>query len=184
MALIKCKECGNEVSKKAKKCPSCGASVGTKQYSLGKLIVLVLFGWFMYSLFSTDQSPTKLNNSGVALSNERENFRRVGYLKDDAKNRIFTVAYKPNTSEQAILTYAESLMHTSGQMMAAYFYREGSIIPADGVTLADSVFKANDVLYDVPGLSKWRYAFMRDFKGSLIFVDCEKNQGHDLCRKK
>ena len=68
--------------------------------------------------------------------------------------------------------------------MAAYFYPEGSTIPEDGVTLANSMLKANDVLYETPGLSKWGYAYMRNFKGSSEFVDCKQQQTNDLCRKK
>jgi len=85
-------------------------------------------------------------------------FRQVGYLKDNAKNRIFTIAFRPGTTEQEARNHAERLMYTQGQMMAAYFFPEGSVIPADGVTLADSVFKANDVLFETSGLSKWHYA--------------------------
>ena len=117
-------------------------------------------------------------------SSSQSAFRQVGYLKDNAKNRIFTIAYKPGTTEQEVRSHAERSMHTQGQMMAAYFYPEGSVIPADGVTLAGSVFKANDVLFETPGLSKWRYAYMRHFRGTSEFVDCEKTPNSDLCRKK
>lgn len=110
-------------------------------------------------------------------------FRQVGYLKDNAKNRIFTIAYKPGTTEQEIQSHAEQLMNTQGQITAAYYYPEGSVIPADDVTLAGSVFKANNVLYDTPGFSKWHYAFMRHFKGTSEFVNCEKSPDNDLCRK-
>lgn len=117
-------------------------------------------------------------------SNSQSAFRQVGYLKDSAKNRIFTIAYKAGTTEQEVRNHAERLMHTQGQMMSAYYYPEGSVIPADGVTLAGSVFKANDVLFETPGLSKWRYAYMRHFIGTSEFVDCEKSPDNDLCRKK
>jgi hypothetical protein len=111
-------------------------------------------------------------------------FREVGYFKDNAKNRVFTIAYKPDTTEHEIRAYAEGLMYTSGQMTAAYFYPEGGLIPADGITLAGSVFEANDVLYESPGLSKWRYAYMKGFRGTSEFVDCERDPDNDLCRKK
>ena len=117
-------------------------------------------------------------------SSDQENFTEVGYLKDNAKNRILTISYKLGTSEDEIRAHAEGLMYTSGQMMAAYFYPEESIIPADGVTLAGSVSEANDVLYETPGLSKWRYAYMRYFDGTSEFVDCEQDPDNDLCRKK
>lgn len=65
MALSKCKECGTEISKKAKTCPKCGAPQGPKQYSLGKLLVLVIFGVFIYSLFSgnSPQGPSTTSSS-------------------------------------------------------------------------------------------------------------------------
>lgn len=47
MALIPCKECGNEVSTDAKACPKCGAKVPhTKWWLWGPLAVfLVIFIW-------------------------------------------------------------------------------------------------------------------------------------------
>ena len=44
MALIKCKECGNEVSKKAKECPHCGAPV--KQQTSGCAMLFAILGIF------------------------------------------------------------------------------------------------------------------------------------------
>ena len=63
MALLKCKECGAEVSKKAKACPKCGAPQGPKQYSLGKLLVLIVFAIFIYSLFSGNSSQVSSESS-------------------------------------------------------------------------------------------------------------------------
>lgn len=57
MALLECKECGTEVSKKAKNCQKCGAPQGPKNYSLGKLLVLIVFAGFIYSFFSGNSSP-------------------------------------------------------------------------------------------------------------------------------
>jgi ribosomal protein S27AE len=39
MSLIKCKECGNEVSSKAKSCPKCGAQVARKPIGCGSVII-------------------------------------------------------------------------------------------------------------------------------------------------
>jgi hypothetical protein len=46
MALIKCKECGNNVSTKADKCPNCGAPV-TKRTSGCALLAALLGGVFL-----------------------------------------------------------------------------------------------------------------------------------------
>jgi hypothetical protein len=42
MALIKCEECGNEVSTQAKTCPKCGAKVKPPASTLSKLIVVLI----------------------------------------------------------------------------------------------------------------------------------------------
>jgi len=119
----------------------------------------------------------------AADTDKQDNFRRVGYFKDSNKNRIYTISFKPGTPKREVLSYAEQLTYTQRRMMAAYFYPEGSAIPADGVTLAKSIFQANSVLYELPGLSCWRYAYMRYFKGTAEFIDCQQMPNSDLCRK-
>ncbi len=46
MALMKCKECGNEVSNKAASCPKCGAPIKAKKSGCGCgsvfLLILVI----------------------------------------------------------------------------------------------------------------------------------------------
>jgi len=58
MALIKCKECGNEISKKAKKCPNCGAPTPKPMFSTGGVILFAIIGWLVYS--SYDSPPDTL----------------------------------------------------------------------------------------------------------------------------
>lgn len=63
MALVKCKECDHEISDKASTCPQCGAPQenkpkeieepkGPKQYSLGGLLMLIAFVWFIWSMIN------------------------------------------------------------------------------------------------------------------------------------
>lgn len=58
MALVKCRECGSQVSNKAETCPSCGVTIKAKptQYGCGTLILIgvVIFIWV--GVF-TDNSP-------------------------------------------------------------------------------------------------------------------------------
>ncbi|MBA3018962.1 MAG: zinc ribbon domain-containing protein [Desulfobacteraceae bacterium] len=63
MALKKCKECGKEVSTKAKECPSCGAPVKSSS-SIGCLtIIAIIFVIGMIgSLFDNDKSDKSTNN--------------------------------------------------------------------------------------------------------------------------
>jgi len=53
MALIKCKECGAEVSSKAETCPKCGARVAAKPMGCGTLIGIIFLGGIIISSFSS-----------------------------------------------------------------------------------------------------------------------------------
>jgi len=119
----------------------------------------------------------------IGCGSGNKNFNQEGYFKNNARNRIFTYSFKSGTTKQEVKEYARNLMNTPGRMTAAYFYPEGSLIPRDGVTLANSMDRVNYVLYDMPGLNKWRYAYMKYFTGSSEFVDCQESPNHDLCRK-
>ncbi|ACL71502.1 hypothetical protein Tgr7_0404 [Thioalkalivibrio sulfidiphilus HL-EbGr7] len=109
-------------------------------------------------------------------------FRIKGYFKDRATNRIFTIEYRGDPGADQARRYAEQRPYAAGQMTAVYFYPAGSRMPVDGITRAKNLFDANRILYDVPGLAAWRYAYMRGFDGRSQFVDCLESAGHDLCR--
>ena len=55
MALIKCKECGHKISKKASACPECGFDFKKEReerdqlMGFGLLIILVVGGWFWFT---------------------------------------------------------------------------------------------------------------------------------------
>lgn len=53
MALIKCKECGTEISSKAEACPKCGARVAAKPMGCGTLIGVIFLGGVIVSVFSS-----------------------------------------------------------------------------------------------------------------------------------
>ena len=57
MALVKCKECGNEVSSEAETCPKCGSRVADKPMGCGALIGVVILVGIIISVFSNIFSP-------------------------------------------------------------------------------------------------------------------------------
>lgn len=58
MALVKCKECGEKISKKAKECPHCGAPV-KKKTSLFTWIVTFFIAWLVfYTFFIAEPGPS------------------------------------------------------------------------------------------------------------------------------
>lgn len=68
MALIKCEECGNEISTKAEACPKCGAPVKAQIHSeftrplkpleaIGSIIIAGLVIWWLASPSATESKP-------------------------------------------------------------------------------------------------------------------------------
>ena len=98
MALIKCKECGNVVRKKAKKCPKCGAPVGPKQYSLFSLILIVGLGWFIYSTVTNEPGITtnEPKPKDIALKNVSLDFEWTKAAFGNVMEANFTVKNNSN----------------------------------------------------------------------------------------
>lgn len=78
MALIKCKECGTEVSSKADACPKCGARIAAKPMGCGTLIGVLFLGAIIVSVFSsifssgsgtgTSSPPTSPTSTSIVQS--------------------------------------------------------------------------------------------------------------------
>jgi hypothetical protein len=115
-----------------------------------------------------------------------EAFKQKGYFKDSKRNRIVSVELlKSQYSRTEVIKWAKRTPNTSGRITQVYFYQRGGVIPSDGLTLdATSVWNAQDMLYEMRGLSKWRYAYVTMINGSTQFIDCEADPRNDFCRTK
>ncbi|MFT7338141.1 MAG: hypothetical protein ACI92B_001470 [Marinobacter maritimus] len=72
MALVKCKECGSEVSTKAKICPKCGAKAPKKTsmftWVVAAIMVIALFNVFNSEPSRTSASSASSSNQGTSSS--------------------------------------------------------------------------------------------------------------------
>lgn len=68
MALVKCKECGEQVSTKAEACPKCGAKM-PKRSSLGAWLVLVIILFVVYAANQSPSSNRKSSSNSSSSSN-------------------------------------------------------------------------------------------------------------------
>ncbi len=92
MALIKCKECGEQVSNKAKKCPKCGAPIKGKGGGCATVIVffLVILGLVVVASFvntAIELNSNKVSNSRstkTKVADQKENI--VAALKREYKS--------------------------------------------------------------------------------------------------
>ena len=56
MALVKCKECGNEISSKAEQCPHCGVKINNVESCCSSCGCLILIVFFMMSCAAIQES--------------------------------------------------------------------------------------------------------------------------------
>lgn len=107
--LIKCKECGEDISDKAKACPKCGAdnrSWWERRNIISKTIIgtIIFFGFmFLVSLFSvgeeTTSSEPKISTQqpeilDISFYEFDSMFGMEGSLTDIQKKRVFENEYK------------------------------------------------------------------------------------------
>ncbi|MEQ1760410.1 MAG: hypothetical protein ABL986_19020 [Vicinamibacterales bacterium] len=107
----------------------------------------------------------------------------AGYFQDDRRNRIRTFELSAGVSAEEVHAHAKELQRTPGQLMAAYYYDVGNEAPKDRLTQTGSVLTANELLYDMPGGSTWRFAYVAGLGGAEQFVDCREKSDDDLCRQ-
>lgn len=110
----------------------------------------------------------------------KPNVSQVGYYQSDAKDRVFTARMTEAATDEEARKFAETRPYTDGQMTSVYIYPSNATIPADGITLANSIDHANQAL-DYPNMSPWRFAYMHYRNGNAEFVDCKATR-HELCR--
>lgn len=79
MALVKCKDCGNEMSTDAKKCPKCGANPPT---STGKKIVYGIVSLFVLFILVPICSSNKTKPSTAATAAVQEADQPVTFLSE------------------------------------------------------------------------------------------------------
>ena len=119
MALTKCKECGEEISKKAEKCPKCGAPAKKKTslftWLVTIFVVLLAVGYFSGNPgtgSSTSSSKQEPSPKKVAMENVKIDFSwgKTGF--DNVMEANFTVTnnsqYQIKDIEITCTHYAKS----------------------------------------------------------------------------
>ncbi|MBT8567352.1 zinc ribbon domain-containing protein [Polynucleobacter paneuropaeus] len=111
MALIKCRECGNDVSSEAKTCPKCGIAVKPshlKRYLLaGASVVILVVFWASFSSHTGDQQISRAPNWKLLFSNTQTGFSTyidLNSIKDaEGGSRAFatTVTSSPRLIDAA-----------------------------------------------------------------------------------
>lgn len=141
MALIECKECGNEVSDKAESCPNCGAPNKKKPsgccagIGCGPLVVAFL----ILGLFGSYNSAKKrrLNQGKVAAKKEtvvKAKKQENGKAKASSKKAIVSQKAKPSAkkvdAQEALKKFHEMISEIEGseKLVSSISYKNGFTI--------------------------------------------------------
>ncbi|MDD4406862.1 MAG: zinc-ribbon domain-containing protein [Bacilli bacterium] len=91
MALIKCKECGNEISSTSKKCVHCGAKLKDNSKNIVTSVaivgVLIFIGFFIYMLATDDARSQKRIDDSVNETNKTLDCIRRGMEYSSSKDK-------------------------------------------------------------------------------------------------
>lgn len=101
MALKKYKECGKDISKKAKICSNCGAPAGRKQYGCGTLILVVLVLGVVGSMLSNQTINNNTSSSSATSAKEQAAMKERVRVK--LKNKL-------ETNRAGVISEIQSLM--------------------------------------------------------------------------
>jgi len=113
MALVKCKECGEDVSSKAKTCPKCGAKV-PKKTSLFTWLVLLFIILVVYVGSKTTSSTSSSNDSPALSSSQKSESNKapppkpawsISTSKDEMTGEFIAFAYSPTVFPTKIMSF-------------------------------------------------------------------------------
>lgn len=90
MALIKCSECGKEISNKAKKCPYCGYDYNKSKIHKNSIIVIVIIIILTISFLIIFQSNITLQENGV-YSNEYDKNRSTLNIYNFSSGNVYRI---------------------------------------------------------------------------------------------
>ncbi len=130
MALIKCKECDEEISKKAKQCPKCGAP-GKKKIGFFKWL-LIFFGFlFVLGLLAPEPEPQKTTiNPTAARQNNVDGNNSNPNPASKSHNKVDSIVKVGNTFNTRKFEITITNVRTTTFVGSEYFHStppEGAI---------------------------------------------------------
>jgi len=192
MALVKCKECGEEVSTKAKACTKCGAKA-PKKTSLFTWLMLILI---ILVAYTTSQPPTSSGGNKVTMSKpssasaKSEKVKRAAppkpswsssSSKDEMTGKLSAYASSPIAKPSKAMSFPYSSVNSwigigcDGESKWTYIGFDGAPNLADtqtedGYNLIKTRIKWDDKVEDVTLTQRWGAKFLHFRKGSEIIT--------------
>lgn len=116
MALVKCHECGSEISSEAKACPKCGAEPRKSAGLLGWTVAILILAFVLKSVFSSSDGPPP----PVETAAQREAKQQQEQLFQ--KTVIMAATIKRNLREPESVQWETIMANDDGSVMC-FLYR-------------------------------------------------------------
>jgi hypothetical protein len=133
MALVKCHECGSEISSEAKSCPKCGAKPRPAVGVFGWLFVLAV-AYGAWSFFSPSHAPLKAPPSPAEIAYQQQQEQLF------QKTAIMAATIKRSLREPESVQWETIMVNDDGSVMC-FLYRARN---GFGGMTRESVSFAND----------------------------------------
>lgn len=184
MALIKCEECGKEISNRATICPHCGCPVSgnltekkqdtdnvnhkptstKKRYLIGGSVLLITVFLFILAKGNLGMEESK--------SPATEYIEKVKQLDDVSKiNGIITVT-NDYVGEDNVTGFIILYTAKNGTADCAFF--EGDIYKGNGYNGGEAAGTENDIFYNLAASSNMEEALQFIMNEGLTLLDCEE----------
>lgn len=195
MALVKCKECGEEISSKAKVCPKCGAKVA-KKTSLFTWLVLVIIVFVIYSANNPTTSTRTTSNLESSSSTKPEAVKKVippkpswktSTSKDEMTGKFSAYAHSPIAypSEKMSFPYGNvhSYMGIGCDSDSEWVYYGFNAAPnltkdetKDGYNLIETRVRWNDNVENVTLTQEWgdKFISFRNDSSAISSISASK----------
>ena len=201
MALKKCKECGGQVSSKAKTCPGCGANV-PKKTSLFTWLVLIVI---VYGVYAASRAPTtrvsspetqKSSSPGSAASSGSKSSARSpaepawthSTSNDEMTGELSAYATSPRVAPKSRMNFpysdTQSWLAVGCDSDSEWIYFGFTNAPnlnntdiQDGYNVITTRVRWDETVENTPLTQKWGAAFIhfRDAKSAIARIGGSKS---------
>ena len=140
MAMVKCKECGKEVSSKVRQCPHCGVSL---KMSKLKIFLLVIIGLSVLGILTSKNDTTGISNTnsvelelqdGWKIKTEAYGVKYVvGKIKNNTSKTYSYVQVNFNTYDKEGVMLGSVLANTNNLEAHGTWKFKAHIYPTKGV---------------------------------------------------
>ena len=157
MALIKCKECGNQVSSKAEACPNCGTTLKKKKIGCLSAIGAVFLIFIVFGIIDSISDVSSDNIvAGSSSSTPKIEVVNFGWETGEFGNRVLKGTVRNNTTKQYKYVQIEiNLYDSNGTQVGSTLANVNNLEPNGSWQFSAPVLESNAVDAKIKNITKF-----------------------------